>query len=936
MSRKNTLRKKYKEMVNETLKVYKKDLEDGKENAKENAFTSFYENKPDNDTYHGEYYEKLDANMKNSQHHFENQQQLKKISDESKGKEIVERLHKRYNAFMDQVGICTDEEFKKKENNIRAKILQDFDKEFITSFKDLQKEIKEMLMGNLQESFVSKKQALDVEKSELRDKYEKLLQDVLTNYKGYLQKRHPNANELAMTDYKKRNPDDKYFYEEYSDKLDKKMNKVFNEYKKNKELVKLSSRNLVFSICAEYEKSMKDAVERDYSTESDFQQIRSKYEMQALTQFYEELKCPEHFDDIKSSSRNELKEKIEEIFVDCSNNRQRKEKTLCKEYEELIDKTLNNYKKDLKDGKENAKENALTSFYENKPADDTYYKEYYEKLETNMKNFQNYFENQQRLKKISDESKGKEIVERLHKRYNAFMDQVGICKDEEFKKKYNIIQAKILQDFDKEFTTSFKDLQKEIKEMLMGNLQESLVFKKQALDVEKNKLRDKYEKLLQDVLTNYKGYLQKRHPNANELAMTDYKKQSPDDKYFYEQYFDKLDKKMNKVFNEYEKNKELVELSSRNLVFSICAEYEKSMKDAVERDYSTESDFQQIHDKYEKQALAQFDEELKCPEHFDDIKSSSRNELKEKIEEIFVDCSNNRQRKEDQLQSQYNSAVDEAVNEYTKCLQGSNAEAEENARFSFKNRSVNFHEFLRDESHAKLNIELKNNQRKREGFIRREVESIARTALEKYQQLMEKETFPHGKKPNVFPKNKMNKFHRKYKDEAMANFAKESHGIGEEEILKDWKNKCKQSIDDKFKEYSAQQEDHWKELEKFEVKASRAYRKCMDDVVKNCYMEPHVLQMVHGMFVSAATEKHGKLSKENNAVLYEYLKHSVEDEYDRVSENVMDRKGLHRELSSGEATDNAKRAIDTSTTWRFYDVAAYQPIINKLNLTQNV
>ncbi|CAK8691427.1 unnamed protein product [Clavelina lepadiformis] len=400
LEKENTLRKEYEELVNKTLNNYKKELEDGKENAKENAFTSFYENRPGDDSYYKEYYEKLEANMKNFQDYFENQQQLKKMSEESKGKEIVERLHKRYNAFMEQPSICTDEEFKEKDNNIRTKILQDFDKEFTTSFKDLQKEIKEKLMGNLQESSVSKKQALDVEKSNLRDQYEKLLKAVLANYKGYLQKRHPNANELAMTDYKKQSPDDKYFYEEYSDKLDKKMKKVFNEYKKNEELVELSSRNLVFSISAEYEASMKDAVERDYYTESDFQQIHGQFEEQALTQFDEKLNCPEYFDDIKSSSRNELKEYIEKIFVDCSNNRQRKENTLRKEYEELVNKTLKVYKKELEDGKENAKENAFTSFYENKPADETYYKEYYEKLEANMKNFQNYFENQQQLKKV--------------------------------------------------------------------------------------------------------------------------------------------------------------------------------------------------------------------------------------------------------------------------------------------------------------------------------------------------------------------------------------------------------------------------------------------------------------------------------------------------------------------------------------------------------
>ncbi|CAK8691419.1 unnamed protein product [Clavelina lepadiformis] len=397
LEKENTLRKEYEELVNKTLKNFEKVLEDGKENAKEIALISFYENKPADETYYKEYYEKLVANMNRFQHHFENQQRLKKVSDELKGKEIVERLLKRYNAEMDQVGICKDEEFKRKENDIQTKILQD--SEFITSFADLQKEIKEMLVGNLQENSISKKQALDVEKNKLRDKYEKLLEDVLTNYKGYLQKRHPNANELAMTDYKKRSPDDKYFYEEYSDKLDYKMKEVFNEYQKNEELVELSSRNLVFSICAAYEKSMKDAVEKDYSTESDFQQIHCKYEKQALTQFDERLKCPEYFDDIKSSSRNELKEKIVEIFVDCSNNRQRKENTLRKVYEKLVDKTLNDYEKVLEDGKKNAKESALTSFYENKPDNDTYYKEYYEKLVINIKKCQHHFENQQQLKK---------------------------------------------------------------------------------------------------------------------------------------------------------------------------------------------------------------------------------------------------------------------------------------------------------------------------------------------------------------------------------------------------------------------------------------------------------------------------------------------------------------------------------------------------------
>ena len=64
--------------------------------------------------------------------------------------------------MQDQVGICKDEEFKRKENDIQTKILQD--SEFITSFADLQKEIKEMLVGNLQENSISKKQALDVEK----------------------------------------------------------------------------------------------------------------------------------------------------------------------------------------------------------------------------------------------------------------------------------------------------------------------------------------------------------------------------------------------------------------------------------------------------------------------------------------------------------------------------------------------------------------------------------------------------------------------------------------------------------------------------------------------------------------------------------------------------------------------------------------------------
>ncbi|CAK8691431.1 unnamed protein product [Clavelina lepadiformis] len=554
-------------------------------------------------------------------------------------------------------------------------------------------------------------------------------------------------------------------------------------------------------------------------------------------------------------------------------------------------------------------ENALKSFYKNKPADDTYYKEYYEKLEANMKNFQEYFEIQQRLKRMSDELKGKEIIERLHKRYNVFMDQVGICEDKEFKKKENNIRTKILQDFDEEFTTSFKDLRKEIKEKLMGNLQENFVFKKQVLDVEKNKLRDQYEKLLEAVLANYKGYLQKRHPNANELAMTDYKTQSPDDKYFYEEYSDKLDKKMKNVLNEYTNNEKLVKLSSRKLVFSICAEYEKSMKDAVERDYYTESDFQQLHGKYEKQALAKFDEELKCPEYFDDIKSYSRKKLKEKIEEMFVDCSNNRQRKEDHLRSQYNSAVDEAVNEYTKCLQGSNAEAEEKAKSHFKNRSINFDKFLLKESLSKLNIELENNQQKREGFIQEKLKSIAQTTLKKYQQLMDEEIFLHGNKPTLFPPNKMNKFRVKYKDEAMKHFAKESHGIEDKIILVREEKICKQSIDNKFKEYSAQQEDHWKELKTFEVEASNKYREYTDKVVGNCYMESHVLETVHGMFVSAATENNSHLSREKNAVLYKYLKHSVEDDYDRVSKNVMDRKGLHRELSFEEATDNAKRVI---------------------------
>ncbi|CAK8691421.1 unnamed protein product [Clavelina lepadiformis] len=909
LEKENTLRKEYEELVNKTLNDYEKDLEDGKENAKENALTSFYENKPADETYYKEYYEKLVANMKKFHSYFENQQRLKKMSEELKGKEIVERLHKRYNANMDQVGICKDEEFKIKENNIRTKILQDFNKEFTTSFEDLQKEIKEKLMGNLQESSVSKKQAFDVEKNKLRDKYEKLLDDVLTNYKGYLQKRHPNANELAMTDYKKRSPDDKYFYEEYSDKLDNKKKNVLNEYKKNEEIVKSSIRNLVFSISAEYKASMKDAVEKDYSTESDFKKIHDKYEKQALTRFDEELKCPEHFDDIKSSSRNELKEKIANIFVDCSNNRQRKENTLRKKYEELVNEILNNYEKDLEDGKENAKENALTSFTENKPDDDPHHKEYYERLVANMKKFQHHFEDQQRSKKISEELKGKEIIERLHKRYNAFMDQVGICTDEEFKQKENNIRIKILQDFEKEFTTSFKDLQKEIKEKLMGNLQESSVSKKQALDVEKNKLRDRYEKLLDDVLTNYKGYLQKRHPNANELAMTDYKKRSPDDKYFYEEYSDKLDNKKKNVLNEYKKNEEIVELSSHKLVFSICKKYEKSMKDAVEKDYSTESDFKKIHDEYEEQALTRFDEELKCPEHFDDIKISSRNELKEYIEEIFVDCSKNRRRKEDHLRSQYNSAVDEAVNEYTKCLQGSNDKAEEQAKSYFEKRSVNFDKFLRDESRAKLNIELKNNQQKRKDFIQRELENIAQTALEKYQQLMEKEIFPQGNKPKVFPKTKMKIFHDQYKDGAMVHFATASDGIGEKENLKCRKNICKQSIDEKFEEYSAQQEDHRKGLEEFEVEAGNEYRKYMGDVVGNCYMEPHVLEMVHQRFVSVATEKHSHLSEEENAVLYEYLKHSVEDEYDRVSKKVMGRKGLHRELSSDEAVYSVEKAI---------------------------
>ncbi|CAK8691426.1 unnamed protein product [Clavelina lepadiformis] len=489
------------------------------------------------------------------------------------------------------------------------------------------------------------------------------------------------------------------------------------------------------------------------------------------------------------------------------------------------------------------------------------------------------------------------------------MEQPSICTDEEFEKKDNNIRTKILQDFDKEFTTSFKDLQKEIKEKLLGNLQESFVFKKQALEVEKNNLREQYETLLEAVLANYKGYLQKRHPNAIELAMTDYKKQSPDDKYFYEVYSDKLDNKMKNVLNEYTKNEELVKLSSRNLVFSICAEYEASMKDAVERDYYTESDFQQIHDEYEKQALAQFDEKLKCPEYFDDIKSSSRNELKEYIEKIFVDCSNNRQRKEDHLRSQYNSAVDDAVNEYTKCLQGSNAEAEKKAKSHFKDRSDNLDEFLRDEFHAKLNTELEINQQKREGFIQGQLKSIAQTTLKKYQQLMDEEIFLHGNKAKVFPQNKMNKFHAKYKDEAMAHFAKESRGIGEKIILKREEKICKQSIDNKFKEYSAQQEDHRKELKTFEVKAGNKYREYMNKVVGNCYMESHVLKTVHGMFVSAATENNSHLSKEKNAVLYEYLKHFVEDEYDKVSKNVMDRKGLHRELSFEEATDNAKRVI---------------------------
>ena len=79
----------------------------------------------------------------------------------------------------------------------------------------------------------------------------------------------------------------------------------------------------------------------------------------------------------------------------------------------------------------------------------------------------------------------------------------------------------------------------------------------------------------------------------------------------------------------------------------------------------------------------------------------------------------------------------------------------------------------------------------------------------------------------------MNKFHTKYKKEAMAHFAEQSYGIGEkkifkskEEIFKSYsyihkysifheneektilereEEICEKSIDDKFKEYSAQQ-----------------------------------------------------------------------------------------------------------------------------------
>ncbi|CAK8691430.1 unnamed protein product [Clavelina lepadiformis] len=345
----------------------------------------------------------------------------------------------------------------------------------------------------------------------------------------------------------------------------------------------------------------------------------------------------------------------------------------------------------------------------------------------------------------------------------------------------------------------------------------------------------------------------------------------------------------------------------QTLMQRILREYETTLE-TVMKSKCEASVLTRKHEEARKKALEHYDRDSAALHN--NHKEPYKERLEKEIKYIFQKQLRTWQANQTILQLQYNEKLLEIIGNYERLLNEKDPSAKERVNEDFRKIFSDKPDYPQYEKKLKSRMKIiENKMEKAKEVHKGKLKNIAQTALERYQESMEKEIFPHGNKAKVFPENKMNKFHRKYKDEAMAHFAKESEGFGEKTILKREEKICKQSIDDKFEEYCAQQEDNQKRLKMFEVEASKAYRKFMDEVVEKSYVTPQTLEEVHHRFLNTAIEEHCQLSEEKHAVLYEYLKHSVEDEFEIVSNIVKERKGYHRKLSRDEAMDTADKSL---------------------------
>ncbi|XP_076805795.1 uncharacterized protein LOC143449463 isoform X2 [Clavelina lepadiformis] len=332
----------------------------------------------------------------------------------AKGQTLMQRILREYDTTLETAikGKCEDSVLTRKHNEAKRKALQDYDKDSAALHKNHKEPYKERLEKEIKYIFLKHLDSWQTNPTILHLQYNEKLLEIIRNYERLLEEKDPSAKEKVNEDFRKFFSD-KPRYHQYEEKLKSRM-KIIEELKlnpfnsslkvKEKEIHKreeeIRGTRVIEHLQQQYNTSMDDL---GHCTEEGLKTSHEKFQSNILRN-YEQL-FETRYDHLHHELRMRLVEMLEQSFRNYQHKSLEKENTLHKKYEELVNKTLKNFEKDLEDGKKDAKENALTSFIENKPDDDTYHGEYYEKLVANMKNFQRHFENQQQLKKELDNCK---------------------------------------------------------------------------------------------------------------------------------------------------------------------------------------------------------------------------------------------------------------------------------------------------------------------------------------------------------------------------------------------------------------------------------------------------------------------------------------------------------------------------------------------------